>query len=41
MGWDKAGKLYAASSITDGGEVLWLMELLKKKLLDCVERLNE
>ena len=30
IGWDKNEELYFASSIADGGEVLWLMELAKK-----------
>lgn len=34
MGWDKDGDLYFASSVADGGEVLWLMELCKKALLN-------
>ena len=34
MGWGKAGELYFASSIADGGEVLWLLEKAKKALLE-------
>lgn len=37
LGYDKEGKEYFASSYADGGDVLWLMERLKKKLLDVVE----
>lgn len=33
MGWDAEGDLYFASSVSDGGEVLWLMEKCKKDLL--------
>lgn len=33
MGHDKEGNFYFASSIADGGSVLWLMENLKLKLL--------
>ena len=33
MGWDKNGDLYFASSIADGGEILWLMEHAKIQLL--------
>lgn len=33
MGWDKEGECYFASSIADGGTVLWLMEKLKLKLM--------
>lgn len=40
MGYDEAGEEYFASSIADGGTVLWLMERLKKKLLDVPETLN-
>ncbi len=34
IGWDRNGKLYFASSEPDGGSVLWLMEVSKKKLLE-------
>lgn len=34
LGWDKDGDLYFASSIADGGEVLWLIEQAKRVLLD-------
>ncbi len=34
MGWDKNGKEYFASSYADGGTVLWLVERLKKALLE-------
>jgi hypothetical protein len=32
-GYDKEGKAYFASTYADGGTVLWLMECLKKELL--------
>ena len=34
LGYDKEGNEYFAASYADGGEVLWLMERLKKKLLE-------
>ena len=34
MGYDKDGEFYFASTVADGGEVLWLMENLKKQLLE-------
>jgi hypothetical protein len=34
VGWDKDGELYFASTMADGGEVLWLLEKTKKQLLD-------
>lgn len=34
MGWDKDGELYFASSLADGGDVLWLIEKSKKLLLE-------
>ncbi|KKL84521.1 hypothetical protein LCGC14_1963870 [marine sediment metagenome] len=34
LGWDADEELYFASSIADGGEVLWLLEKAKKKLLE-------
>lgn len=33
VGWDKEGELYFASSVADGGEVLWLLEKAKQALL--------
>lgn len=33
MGYDKEGELYFASTYADGGDVLWLVENLKKNLL--------
>jgi hypothetical protein len=34
IGREKDGELYFASSVADGGDVLWLMEIAKKALLD-------
>lgn len=34
LGWDKEGGFYFASSQADGGDVLWLLELAKKELLN-------
>ena len=34
VGYDKDGNLYFASSVADGGDVLWLFELAKKALLE-------
>ena len=34
IGYDDNGELYFASSMADGGEVLWLLEMAKKALLD-------
>lgn len=33
MGYDQDGELYFASSVADGGDVLWLMEQCKQRLL--------
>lgn len=35
--WDRHGHPYFASSIADGGEILWLLELCKKQLLEMAE----
>lgn len=34
IGYDKRGEFYFASSKADGGNVLWLLEVAKKKLLE-------
>ena len=34
IGWDSDGEFYFASSAADGGDVLWLLEVAKKKLLE-------
>lgn len=33
IGRDTEGKFYFASSVADGGDVLWLMEIAKAQLL--------
>jgi hypothetical protein len=37
IGWDESGEFYFASSVADGGETLWLLEMAKKKLLEAGE----
>lgn len=37
LGWDDDDTLYFASSIADGGEVLWLMEKAKQALLEATD----
>lgn len=34
IGFQEDGNFYFASSMADGGDALWLLELAKKKLLD-------
>lgn len=34
VGFDRDGDFYFASSKSDGSDVLWLLELAKKKLLE-------
>ncbi len=34
IGWEADGDFYFASSAADGAEVLWLLEVAKKKLLE-------
>ena len=38
LGYDKEGNEYFNSSVADGGDVLWMIERAKKKLLDVPER---
>lgn len=33
IGRDKDGELFFSSSMADGGDVLWLMEIAKKELI--------
>lgn len=33
VGWDEDGDMYFASSVADGPECLWLLELAKRELL--------
>ena len=37
IGYDEDGDFYFASSYADGGDVLWLMEMAKKRLLEIGE----
>jgi len=34
IGWDSDGELYMASSMADGAELLWLLKLVEKRLLE-------
>lgn len=36
LGWDKDGDIYLASSIADGGEVLWLLKKAEIALMEGV-----
>ena len=40
LGYDKEGEEYFASTIADGGEVIWLLEKAKKKLLEITETID-
>jgi len=37
IGYDKEGFFYFASTKADGGDVLWLLEVAKKLLLEAAE----
>jgi hypothetical protein len=37
LGYDPDGDFYFASSDADGGDVLWLLEIAKKRLLETAE----
>ena len=37
VGWCEDGEFYFASSVADGGDTLWLLEMAKKKLLEAGE----
>ena len=37
-GWDKDGHLYCASTMADGGELIWLLEAAKHKLFECLKQ---
>jgi len=37
VGYDAEGEFYFAASKADGGDVLWLLELAKKQLLETIE----
>ena len=34
VGYHKNGDFYFSSALTDGGDVLWLLEMAKKQLLE-------
>lgn len=36
IGWTKDGKFYAASSYADGGDVMFLCEMVKHRLIQIV-----
>ena len=38
VGFDKDGEVYAASSYADGGDVMWLLEACKTKMMQAVEK---
>ena len=40
LGWTHDGGTYFASTMADGGEVIWLLEKCKKDLLDTAEELE-
>ena len=40
LGWTHDGAAYFASTMADGGEVIWLLEKCKKDLLDTAEELE-
>lgn len=37
LGWDKDGEFYFASSDPDGGNIVWLLEMAKRKLYEAAE----
>lgn len=34
LGYDQDGEFFGATSYADGGDLLWLLELCKKKLME-------
>lgn len=34
VGWTKEKEIYTASSLADGGDILWLIEKFKQRLLN-------
>lgn len=40
LGYDKDGKFYFASTMADGGDVLWLLENCKKRLLEVADEIE-
>lgn len=41
VGWTEDGEFYAASSYADGGDLLWLLEMTKRKLFEAADALGE
>lgn len=41
LGYDKEGGEYFASTYADGGDVLWLLERCKTKLLGLVNKIED
>lgn len=41
IGYNKDGEFYFASSVADGGDILWLLESAKKRLLDNAAELEK
>ena len=41
IGRGNHGRLYVASNIADGGDLLWLLERAKQELFKCAEQLDE
>lgn len=37
LGWTAEGELFFSSSMSDGGNCLWLMEKAKRKLMEITE----
>lgn len=37
LGWCEDGSAYLASSLADGGDLLWLMEIAKLKMMGVME----
>ncbi len=33
LGYDKEGNFFFSSTIADGGDILWLIEILKKRMV--------
>jgi len=41
IGYAKDGDFYFASSQADGGDVLWLLEMVKRKLIDVALQMED
>jgi hypothetical protein len=37
IGYDKDGELYVASSVADGADILWFLEVAKRKLFEVTQ----